>query len=449
MKTFELSYSSFATLEALAGAPAAVDLTGGVEYLSDGDTVAVRNGGRLLKVRLLGIDTPELHFHGQSQSPWAELAHKYLSSLIPPGTKVRLLSDREGFDKFGRVLAYVLSGQRNINLEMARSGWAVSYQIYPNLKFLGPMQEATAAAEEQGLGIFNPDTPLPLLPYEFRQQVENRPSSKFCGDTRTRLYVEPCEYQRVPVAHRIFFFSEADAVAFGYSPATPPHDARVWFGRLVISPSGLTSRSFLSNASLRDAGEVSEVQVTEPIIFSTREWGARPPRASVPVLPDCPSKIVVHHTTHPNTSDFSRQRAFSVACGIQNYHMDDPGHRWLDTGQHFTVSRGGFILEGRHRSLEVARRGQGHVLGAHASPSCNRAAVGIENEGTYSQATPPKAQWRALVALCAWLCRQYRINPVNIRGHRECKATNCPGDSFFALLPALRQEVSARLSATP
>lgn len=427
---------------------AALDLSGVVEYVSDGDTVAVRSGGQRVKVRMLGIDTPELHFHGERQSPWAEAAHEYLSSLIPPGTGVRLVSDLEEFDQYGRVLAYVMSGQRNINLEMVRSGWAVSYQIYPNLRLLGPMQEATAGAEARGLGIFDPLNPLPLLPYEFRQQVENRPPSKFCGDTETRLYVEPRQYQRVPVARRVFFYSEAQAAGFGYSPAGPPHEARARFAPRALPVQRTAAAFFFSRAAGADWGRAAASRATEPRIFSTGEWGALPPRTSIPVLADRPTSIVVHHTTNSNTSDFSQRRAFTVAREIQRFHMNDPRRRWLDTGQHFTVSRGGFILEGRHRSLEIARRGRGHVLGAHAGPNCNRRAVGIENEGTYGAALPPAGQRRALTELCAWLCRQYGIAPANIRGHRECSPTDCPGDSLFALLPELRRDVAALL-ATP
>lgn len=427
--------------------PAALDLDGVVEYLSDGDTVAVRSGGQRVKIRMLGIDTPELHFHGERQSPWAEAAHEYLSGLIPPGTSVRLVTDQEEFDQYGRMLAYVMSGQRNINLEMVRSGWAAPYQIYPNLRLLGPMQEACAAAEAQGLGIFDPHNPLPLLPYEFRQQVEHRPPSKFCGDTQTRMYVAPREYQRVPVSRRVFFFSEADAAAFGYSPAASPHEARGRSASPASRPAGLAA-GLLPRSGFRPADGFFASRVTEPRIFSTSEWGARPPRAPISVLPNRPDRIVIHHTTHDNTTDFSQRRAFTIARGIQDFHMDDPRRRWLDTGQHFTVSRGGFILEGHHRSLDVARGGRGHVLGAHAGPECNRRSVGIESEGTYGSVLPPAPQRSALTELCAWLCRQYGINPANIRGHRECSATECPGNTLFIFLPSLRRDVSALLSDT-
>jgi endonuclease YncB( thermonuclease family) len=205
-----------------AGARAALNRTlWVVEEASDGVTLTVRSGSRRLQVRLLGVDAPELNFRGQTQSPWAEAALRQLRSLAPRGAQVQLMTDRQAVDEYGRLLAYVVRGRRNLNLEMLRSGWAVAYPIYPNLRLLPWMQAATGAAVASGRGIFDLRAPLPLLPYELRQRVENRPPSSFCGDTRTHRYYAPTEYQRVPVAWRVFFGTEAQARAFGYAPAVP------------------------------------------------------------------------------------------------------------------------------------------------------------------------------------------------------------------------------------
>ncbi len=204
------------------GAAEVLDIAGVVEHLADGDTLTVRSGSRRLRVRMLGMDAPELHYRGQSQGPWAEAALRQLRLLAPLGARVRLVTDRQIFDQYGRLLAHVLRGQRNLNLEMLRAGWAVSYPIYPNVTLLRQTQAASAAAEARGFGIFDPRAPLPLLPYEFRQRVDNRPPAKVCGDARTRRYYPPHEYQRVPVAWRVFFYTEADARAFGYVPAITP-----------------------------------------------------------------------------------------------------------------------------------------------------------------------------------------------------------------------------------
>src|SRR5437879_888453 len=80
-----------------------------------------------------------------------------------------------------------------------------------------------------------------------------------------------------------------------------------------------------------------------PEIISFYEWGARPPSSSITVLNKKATKILVHHTAFPNVTDYSRDQAIKLAHDIQNLHMDTNG--WIDTGQHFTVSRGGYITE--------------------------------------------------------------------------------------------------------
>src|SRR5690606_5668050 len=185
--------------------------------------------------------------------------------------------------------------------------------------------------------------------------------------------------------------------------------------------------------------------VAAPPIIDCAGWGARPPTRAVPVWNHRPVRIIVHHTATANVGDLSRGAAEAVARLIQNFHVDRRG--WIDTGQNFTISRGGHVLEGRHRSLEVLRAGDRHVEGAHCTGQ-NVSAVGIENEGTYTAPAPPERLWDRLQAMCAYVCRQYGIAPTEIVGHRDFKDTLCPGDAFYAMLPRLRTEV-ADLLGTP
>jgi hypothetical protein len=134
--------------------------------------------------------------------------------------------------------------------------------------------------------------------------------------------------------------------------------------------------------------------------------------------------------------------AVRLARSIQRFHMDTRG--WPDTGQHFTVSRGGVVLEGRHRSLEFLRVGRRQVEGAHCTGQ-NAVALGIENEGTYTAVDPPAPLWDRLRELCAYLCGQYGIAPTEIYGHRDFKDTACPGDRLYGALPRLRKEVAGLL----
>jgi hypothetical protein len=156
-----------------------------------------------------------------------------------------------------------------------------------------------------------------------------------------------------------------------------------------------------------------------------------------------PDKILVHHTATANSTDYSQAHAYALARSIQNSHMDTNG--WSDTGQHFTISRGGYAMEGRHNSLAKLTAGSGMVVGAHC-PGQNDKAIGIENEGLYTSVAPPAALYDKLVDMCAYICQQYGIAATQIYGHRDFLATQCPGDVLYGMLPQLRTDVAAKLT---
>jgi hypothetical protein len=207
-------------------------------------------------------------------------------------------------------------------------------------------------------------------------------------------------------------------------------------GAAAVGLTGSLTATFASVASPASAA------VPTPRIIPCPEWGARAPRP-LNVLPNNPNKILIHHTAGPNSADLSEAHAHAMARGIQADHMDSEG--WPDSGQHFTVSRGGFILEGRHESLPTLQAGRGMVEGTHC-PGQNTQAIGIENEGTYIDVAPPGTLYAKLVDLCAYICQQYGLPATAIYGHRDFSSTQCPGDRFYAMLPQLRRDVAARLS---
>jgi len=185
-------------------------------------------------------------------------------------------------------------------------------------------------------------------------------------------------------------------------------------------------------------------------IITCDSWAARPPSSTLVMNTGTTQKIVIHHTAYPNSTDYSVNQAIWLARDIQNLHMD--GNGWSDTGQHFTVSRGGFILEGRHRSLEGLRSGTQQVVAAH-SPGENGRGIGIESEGTYITETPTRALLEALTKLCVAICTQYGLHAHNIFGHWDFQATQCPGIAFYRLFPKVRRDVAralgTRLSEVP
>ncbi|MFG2616818.1 peptidoglycan recognition family protein [Streptomyces sp. NPDC048507] len=213
--------------------------------------------------------------------------------------------------------------------------------------------------------------------------------------------------------------------------------ARGTFGRRSLLGAALG----LGPMAWASGGRAVAAAPGRPEIFGCGQWGARPPAGPVTVLDAPPRRIVVHHTATANVDDFSPEHAFALARAVQAHHMD--GRGWIDTGQHFTVSRGGHTTEGRHRSLDELAGGRRQVRASHCVGQ-NDVAVGIEVEGTYTRTDPPAGQYEALAGLCAHVCDQYGLDPYGIDGHRDHNATACPGDRLYALLPRLREDVAAR-----
>src|SRR5205809_7719967 len=117
-----------ATAAGLAGAAqtassGAFKLRGTVTYVVDGDTVHVAVAGRDEKVRLIGIDTPEV---GQCDAAKATA----LARRLAPGRAVTLVGDgtQATRDRYGRLLAYVIVvGRGDLGLREPLNGFARVY----------------------------------------------------------------------------------------------------------------------------------------------------------------------------------------------------------------------------------------------------------------------------------------------------------------------------------
>ncbi|MQA85638.1 MAG: N-acetylmuramoyl-L-alanine amidase [Streptosporangiales bacterium] len=192
-------------------------------------------------------------------------------------------------------------------------------------------------------------------------------------------------------------------------------------------------------AGATDAGRSARA-AQMPRIYTREEWGALPPDTTATIIGP-PDHLVVHHTASENTTDYSLDQAFALSQWIQDLHV---GNGWGDSGQQLTISRGGYIMEGRNRTLEALDLGM-NVYGVQTA-NHNSHTLGIENEGIYVDADPTQQLWDSLVTTLAWLCELYGLDPHEaIVGHRDYVATQCPGDVFYGRLPELRNDVADSL----
>lgn len=101
--------------------------TGTVTAIVDGDTIKVDVGGKVETVRYIGINTPEKGQPGYRQA--VEENRKLVGWKA-----VRLETDKQKRDRYGRLLCYVWAGHRFVNRELVKRRVAKVMKIEPNVK---------------------------------------------------------------------------------------------------------------------------------------------------------------------------------------------------------------------------------------------------------------------------------------------------------------------------
>ena len=132
-----------------AAAPPTATGTATVAKVTDGDTVWLSPLG---KVRLIGIDTPEVYGHVDCFGPQASA---FTDRVLRPGTQVRYRIGREAHDRYGRALAYLwLRDGRMFNELLAEDGYARPLTIPPNDDYARLFAAAAYKARTTGRGLW-------------------------------------------------------------------------------------------------------------------------------------------------------------------------------------------------------------------------------------------------------------------------------------------------------
>ena len=140
-------------------APGALEPNATIEYVVDGDTVDVLIDDQQERVRLIGIDTPEIAHRGQPEPSecFGDEATTFTKSLLPVGTSVHLERDVVARDDYGRLLGYIYRASDGVfvNYEIVRQGYAQPLTIPPNVAFSELIVQAARDAEADQAGLWN------------------------------------------------------------------------------------------------------------------------------------------------------------------------------------------------------------------------------------------------------------------------------------------------------
>ena len=154
-------------------------IVGSVSHVVDGDTFDVVASillgwgddcavapGQEYRVRLIGVDTPEVY--GQ-QECYGQEASNYAKSVLE-GRAVCLMRDTSCTDRYGRLLAYVWvdTDPNNpgcelfLNQELVRQGYANAWDYSPDSLFSGVFKAAECEAYQAGRGMWTACSGLPV-----------------------------------------------------------------------------------------------------------------------------------------------------------------------------------------------------------------------------------------------------------------------------------------------
>jgi micrococcal nuclease len=133
-------------------------LEGTVVRVVDGDTIDVRLGERLEKVRYIGVNTPEVHHPTKGEEPGGRAAAVVNRELVS-GRRVRLELDAQPRDGYGRLLAYVWVDATMVNAELVRRGFAQVMTVPPNVRHQLLFVRLQREAREAGRGLWREPAP--------------------------------------------------------------------------------------------------------------------------------------------------------------------------------------------------------------------------------------------------------------------------------------------------
>ena len=137
-------------------------------YVVDGDTMKFRFDGKIVTVRLIGIDTFETHKNNKAYRQAYEnnisidevirkgkKAKDYAKELLLKNSEYYFEYDEQFLDRYKRTLAYLWFNKDSmLNLKMVCDGYALPLTIKPDTKYAKEFQECYEQAKERGLGVW-------------------------------------------------------------------------------------------------------------------------------------------------------------------------------------------------------------------------------------------------------------------------------------------------------
>lgn len=135
--------------------------------VTDGDTIWAEVGDSKKKVRLIGIDAPEMNYSSSGpDAMWGQQAMEFVRGKLSAGQKIYLQYDISGEDDYGRLLCYVWLEKpsdsdndeevRNkmLNAVILLNGYADAAEYEPDTKYSKLLEQYEAEAKDGKVGLW-------------------------------------------------------------------------------------------------------------------------------------------------------------------------------------------------------------------------------------------------------------------------------------------------------
>jgi endonuclease YncB( thermonuclease family) len=194
---------------------------GKVVGISDGDTITVLNGGIGEKIRLYGIDSPEI---GQD---FGKKAKSFTSGQVF-GKMVTVVPIDH--DRYARTVAviYAAPNEESLNESILRAGYAWLYSKYCKAQFCSDWIKMEQAAKESGIGLWSQKNPVAPWVSRTRKSTSNSvpgldsnsPATEtiYHGNTQSHIFHSAgCKHFNCK-ACTASFSGRDEAITAGYRP---------------------------------------------------------------------------------------------------------------------------------------------------------------------------------------------------------------------------------------
>lgn len=198
-----------------------------VSKVVDGDTIWANKGNKDIKIRLVGVDTPELARFGNPAQFMAEEAKEFTKNLVD-GQKIYLEKDTSDTDKFDRYLRYVWLEEpvknpsyedirdKTLNGILVKEGYAYAKAYKPDTKYKDFFEKIEKEAVKDGLGIWSRKENKKTY-----KEENTKGKGKIKGNKNSKIYHLPGtkHYNSMKESNVIYFETEKDAQDAGYRKA--------------------------------------------------------------------------------------------------------------------------------------------------------------------------------------------------------------------------------------